>query len=64
MKIKTRKGIAEGMPLSDLQKNTFWVRMVVFSVLLWWITFIILLWYATSHETLAHIIKTIGDSLR
>ena len=48
MKIQTEEGIAESLPLSDIQQNTFWVKVLVYVVailtLLGWSFFIYLLW--------------------
>ena len=54
MKINTQDGIAEGLPLSDIQQNTRWLKRIFYLGIIGFIILAFLIWYAKYHNLVSY----------
>lgn len=61
MKIKTKDGIAEPLPLSDIQINNRWLKVIGFTMFLFFIYLIWLTYYIISNNVVNNIIYELSQ---
>ena len=60
MKIQTPFGLGEGMPMTDIQRNTFWLRILAIGVLSMFVFLVFMTWYIMHFDVVNTIVAELA----